>query len=631
MSYKRITSVPVTEGGTGISSTTAYAPVCGGTTTTGALQVASTGQSTAGFVLTSTGSGSLPTWQAVAGGGGVVTINGDSGSATGGTINLIGTTNQMETAAGADTVTWSLSSTLVAPGSVTVTSGFTVSAGTITLTPLNASGIVVNDASGVITTSATTNHRVQIGNASGQLTSLAAGTSGQLLQSAGASDPAWTTSTYPSTTAQGDLLYASASNTISALTKSTTATRYLANTGTSNNPAWDHVNMANGVTGTLPVANGGTGDASFTAYAVICGGTTSTGALQNVSGVGTAGQILTSNGAGALPSWSSVTPAGVSSINGTSNQISASAMTGAVTLSIPSTFIAPGTIASTTTNAAGTFFLLPTTSSTAGQLRINNSPVLHSYGTHQMFVGDSSGNFTLTTGTAINNTGIGASSLSSLTTGASNSCLGWQTGTSITTGDHNVILGSLAGTSITTGDRNVLIGFGAGNNYVSSETDNIILGVSNGTAGESNQLIIGDGTGTSTGQLNRAKISGIFGKTSSSGTAVFINSNNVLGTSTSSERYKTNIVDIGDYSDILHKMRPVAFNFKEDVLKERGDVDVQQYGLIAEEVAKLDKRLVMFNKGQPDAIRYHFLVPLLLNELQKAFKRIEVLEKKVGV
>lgn len=55
--------------------------------------------------------------------------------------------------------------------------------------------------------------------------------------------------------------------------------------------------------GTTPVPGGGTGKTSFTPYAVITGGTTSTGALQNVVGVGAAGQVLTSNGAGALPTW----------------------------------------------------------------------------------------------------------------------------------------------------------------------------------------------------------------------------------------------------------------------------------------------------------------------------------------
>lgn len=51
------------------------------------------------------------------------------------------------------------------------------------------------------------------------------------------------------------------------------------------------------------VADGGTGVSSLTAYAVICGGTTSTGAVQSIAGVGTSGQVLTSNGAGALPTF----------------------------------------------------------------------------------------------------------------------------------------------------------------------------------------------------------------------------------------------------------------------------------------------------------------------------------------
>lgn len=54
---------------------------------------------------------------------------------------------------------------------------------------------------------------------------------------------------------QGDLLYGSAANTYSLLAKNVTASRYLSNTGTSNNPAWAQVNLANGVTGNLPVTN----------------------------------------------------------------------------------------------------------------------------------------------------------------------------------------------------------------------------------------------------------------------------------------------------------------------------------------------------------------------------------------
>jgi hypothetical protein len=53
----------------------------------------------------------------------------------------------------------------------------------------------------------------------------------------------------------------------------------------------------------LGVDGGGTGDTSLTAYSVLCGGTTATGSVQSVASVGTAGQVLTSNGAGMLPTF----------------------------------------------------------------------------------------------------------------------------------------------------------------------------------------------------------------------------------------------------------------------------------------------------------------------------------------
>lgn len=56
----------------------------------------------------------------------------------------------------------------------------------------------------------------------------------------------------------------------------------------------------------LTVPHGGTGVVSLTPYAVLCGGTTSTGALQSMSSVGTSGQVLTSNGASALPTFQTV-------------------------------------------------------------------------------------------------------------------------------------------------------------------------------------------------------------------------------------------------------------------------------------------------------------------------------------
>lgn len=67
---------------------------------------------------------------------------------------------------------------------------------------------------------------------------------------------------------------------------------------------------ADPIFGTAVVAGGGTGAVTFTPFAVITGGTTATGPLQNVVGLGTANQVLTSNGAGALPTWQNNTSLG---------------------------------------------------------------------------------------------------------------------------------------------------------------------------------------------------------------------------------------------------------------------------------------------------------------------------------
>lgn len=69
--------------------------------------------------------------------------------------------------------------------------------------------------------------------------------------------------------------------------------------------------------GTLGVAGGGTGIVTTTAYGLIAAGTTATGAFQQVSGTGSSGQLLTSNGAGALPTWQNAPTSGVSQAKAT--------------------------------------------------------------------------------------------------------------------------------------------------------------------------------------------------------------------------------------------------------------------------------------------------------------------------
>jgi len=99
-------------------------------------------------------------------------------------------------------------------------------------------------------------------------------------------------------TVQGDILYASGANTLAALAKSTSATRYLSNAGTSNNPAWAQVDLSNGVTGTLPVSSGGTGLASGTSGGVLYFSGSTTLAS---SAVLAANQLVLGGGAGSAP------------------------------------------------------------------------------------------------------------------------------------------------------------------------------------------------------------------------------------------------------------------------------------------------------------------------------------------
>ena len=96
-------------------------------------------------------------------------------------------------------------------------------------------------------------------------------------------------------TAQGDLIYGSAANTPARLAKDTNSTRVLTNTGTDNNPAWAQVALATGVSGTLPVGNGGTGATTFTANGVLVGNGTSAVAAVDLS---TKGGILIGDGSG---------------------------------------------------------------------------------------------------------------------------------------------------------------------------------------------------------------------------------------------------------------------------------------------------------------------------------------------
>ena len=71
--------------------------------------------------------------------------------------------------------------------------------------------------------------------------------------------------------AQGDIMYADSATVLKNLAKDANDSRVLTNTGTSNNPAWAQVTLTTGVTGTLPVGNGGSGATSLTDGGILLG------------------------------------------------------------------------------------------------------------------------------------------------------------------------------------------------------------------------------------------------------------------------------------------------------------------------------------------------------------------------
>jgi len=89
--------------------------------------------------------------------------------------------------------------------------------------------------------------------------------------------------------------------------------------------------------------------------------------------------------------------------------------------------------------------------------------------------------------------------------------------------------------------------------------------------------------------------------------------------STSSERYKTNIHDLGIDTSKVYKLRPVSFNEK--------TTGESHTGLIAEEVYEIFPELVEVDKeGRPDGVRYQLLSVLLLQELKKIKEELEQLK-----
>jgi trimeric autotransporter adhesin len=219
------------------------------------------------------------------------------------------------------------------------------------------------------------------------------------------------------------------------------------------------------------------------------------------------------------------------------------------------------------------------------------------------------------------NTAIGYKALFSNTVGLSNSAFGWGALAS-NTSSENTANGFSALASNTTGNRNTAIGSYALSNNTEGH-DNVALGFGAGfnlTTGNNN-VYIGD-VGVQ-GDSSACRIASIFGQTSFSGIPVYIDSGNKLGTSTSSKRFKDDIKPMDQASEALLALKPVTFRYK----KEIDAAGTQQFGLVAEEVEKVNPALVVLDKeGKPYSVRYDQVNAMLLNEFLKEHRKVEKLE-----
>ncbi len=565
------------------------------------------------------------------------------GNATGSLTSLLGTDNTaLLGVTGLDPIFGSVPNATLTNSSMTFTAGDNI---TFTGSPVSLGG------AGTIAVSGTTDHGVQVGNASGSLTSLVVGVSNTALIGVTGADPEF-----------GTIPNAMLDNSTITLNNGTniTITGSPISLGGAGTVALSgmidralHVgNASGGLTslgvagnGQIPIGSGGLDPVLATLTAG-----------SNITITNAGGSItIASTGGGASQfdgdSGSATPAAGVIDILGGSN-ITTVASGSSVTANLDNTVSISGSMTATTglITTAGNITFPDTTSSSVGVLRQTGTVIYSGFNSNNFFAG--SGNFTTT---GVNNIGISNNSLASLTSGDNNFAIGGATLTNCETGSNNVAFGQSSmrdfvsgntnstlgnGTlllltsgdsnsamgyeslkNLLTGSFNTGLGFDSGTAYTGAESSNILI-KHVGVNAESNTIRLGT-NGAGNGQQNKCFVAGVRGITTgiADAVAVLVDSAHQFGTVSSSIRVKKNVEDMGTATGSLFELRPVLFDYIESPSERR------QYGLIAEEVEKVMPDLVVYDKSStPETVRYHELPVMLLNEMKKLKDRIEKLE-----
>jgi len=221
-----------------------------------------------------------------------------------------------------------------------------------------------------------------------------------------------------------------------------------------------------------------------------------------------------------------------------------------------------------------------------------------------------------------NNTAIGWSAINKNTSGSSNTGAGYQALYSNTNGSSNTALGNNAHVANTSGSNNIAIGVSAGT-LLTTGSNNIDIGANvQGNAGEANTIRIGK-----SGTQKKTFIAGITGTTVAGGVGVIIGSNGQLGTIVSSARFKEAIEPMDKASEAILALKPVTFRYK----KELDPDGIPQFGLVAEDVEKVDPNLVARDEqGKPFTVRYEAVNAMLLNEFLKEHRTVQELKNEIA-
>jgi hypothetical protein len=240
--------------------------------------------------------------------------------------------------------------------------------------------------------------------------------------------------------------------------------------------------------------------------------------------------------------------------------------------------------------------------------------------------------FSLTTGS--NNTALGSQALFSLTTGVQNTAVGAQALKNNTADDNtadgfqalpfntigfgNTAIGWKALYHNTIGNGNIALGFGAGG-AITRGNNNIDIGYP-GIPGETETIHIGVGQ-------TATYIAGIV-EAVSTGSQVGVDSDGHLGVLTiSSVRFKDQIKPMDKVSEAILALKPITFHYK----KELDPKGIQQFGLLAEEVEKVNPDLVARDRdGKPYTVRYEAVNAMLLNEFLKEHSTVQELKKEIA-